>query len=72
MSLSMFGGPGRTSCGGVCFLVPRGWNSRMLIWLACVKECVFYNVAAFCDEGIGRLVPHYEKCLLRSGDYLEM
>ena len=29
------------------------------------------QVVAIYDEGIGKLVPSYEKCLLRSGDYVE-
>ena len=27
--------------------------------------------AAFYDKGIGKLVPRYDKCLSRSGDYVE-
>lgn len=29
------------------------------------------QAAPFYDEGIGKLVPRYDKCLNRSGDYVE-
>ena len=30
------------------------------------------QVAAFFDEGIGKLVPCYDRCLNQNGDYVEM
>ena len=36
-----------------------------------VKKWLKAQAAGFYDEGIGKLVPRYEKCLRRSVDYVE-
>ena len=36
-----------------------------------VQKWLTSQVAAFCEEGIQKLVPHYSKCLNNSGKYVE-
>ncbi|GBO03605.1 hypothetical protein AVEN_14726-1 [Araneus ventricosus] len=36
-----------------------------------VQNCLKTPAAAFYDEGIGKLVPRYDKCMNRNGNYIE-
>jgi len=36
-----------------------------------VQKWLTSQVAAFCEEGIQKLVPHYDKCLNNGGKYME-
>jgi hypothetical protein len=36
-----------------------------------VKKWLFSQAATFCEEGIQKLVPRYDKCLNNGGNYIE-
>ena len=41
------------------------------VLLTSIENWLKAHVAGFYDEGIGKSVPLYEKCVRRSGDYVE-